>query len=351
LTGDTGELYLSAGINLGVREDDVTITPELLRTDFYYGFGPFGLRVGRMQYTDPLGFIATGLFDGVRLTHRSTLGSFGIGVWYTGLLYKKNANIAMTGEEQDAYNVPVDYSDFTKTYFAPGHLLASLDWEHPSIADMLRLDAAIIAQVDMSKYDDKYHSQYVSLKASLPVKSFVFDLGGSLELAESIPEEGDEDFNVAYALDLGVSWTLPTPFNSRLALTGRYFSGQTDGTMGAFVPVSNKFYGNILQARLPATSVIALDYTARINQAIGASLNVAYFMRTDRGTYMAWPVNIENNSGYLLGLELFGQFVWSPFSDLQLRLGGGAFLPSLGDAGPNEESRWRLELNVILALY
>jgi hypothetical protein len=121
--------------------------------------------------------------------------------------------------------------------------------------------------------------------------------------------------------------------------------------MGAFVPVSNKFYGNILKARLPATSVIALDYTARINQAMGASLNAAYCMRTDRGTYMAWPVNIEDNTGYLLGLELFGQFVWSPFSDLQLRLGGGAFLPSLGDVGPKEDPRWRVELNVVLAIY
>jgi hypothetical protein len=350
LIGDTGEFYLSAGLNLGVREDDVTITPELLRTDFYYGFGTLGLRVGRMQYTDPLGFIATGLFDGVRLTYRSMLGSFGLGVWYTGLLYKKNANIAMTVEEQDAYNVPVDFSDFTNTYFAPGHLLASIDWEHPSIADLLRLNAAITAQIDMSKYDDKYHSQYVSLKASLPVNSFVFDLGGSLELVEFIPAVGDEDFNVAYALDLGVSWTLPTPFSSRLALTWRYASGNTDGTMGAFVPVSNKFYGNILKAKLPATSVVALDYTARINQAMGASLNAAYFMRTDRGTYEAYPVNTEDD-GYLLGLELFGQFVWSPFSDLQLNLGGGVFLPQLGNAGPNEKAGWRIELSAILALY
>ncbi|MDR0312605.1 MAG: hypothetical protein LBI14_03315 [Treponema sp.] len=341
LIGDTGEFHASAGLTLGLKGKQFSFVPELMRTDIFFSFGNWGIMAGRMLYADPLGLISTGLFDGARLSYNSTMGSFGIGVWYTGLLYKKNANITMTEADKDIYGAALDYGDFFNTYFAPRRLLVSLDWEHPSLMEKMRLKAAIMGQVDLSG-NDTYHSQYLTVKAIIPIKNIIYEFGGSIELAES------DKFNIAFAVDLGVFWTLPTAFYSRLSLTGRYASGGTDGIIGVFNPVTNKFHGNIINAKLPGISMLTLGYTARINQVMGASVNVAYFIRNDLGTFNAWPVRSE--TGFFLGPELYGQFVWSPYTDIQVNFGAGVFIPSLGNAGPNVKPRWRMELTAIIAL-
>jgi hypothetical protein len=207
--------------------------------------------------------------------------------------------------------------------------------------EKMRLKAAITGQVDLSG-NDRYHSQYLTVKAIIPNENIIYEFGGSIELAES------DKFNIAFAVDLGIYWMLPTTFNSRLSLTGRYASGGTDGIIGVFTPVTNKFHGNIISAKLPGITIFTLDYTARINQYIGASVNVAYFIRNDLGTYTSWPV--RNEIGFFLGPELCGQFVWSPFTDIQVNFGAGVFIPSLGNAGPNVKPRWRVELTATIAL-
>jgi hypothetical protein len=343
--GDSMSLFVSAGLTLGVDEGDFTVIPELLQTEYSYRSGNWGIKAGRIQYADPLGFIASGLFDGVSFSLNSTAGIFSAGAWYTGLLYKKNAVITVTDGDQVSYDTPVDYDDFFNTYFAPSRLLVSLDWEHPSVAELLHLKAALTVQTDLTDGDEKYHSQYVTVKAAMPYKSFVFELGGSFETAES------EDFNIAFAWDLGVFWTLPTSFSSRLTFTGRFAGGNTGDVVGAFVPVTGKFYGNILKAKLSGISMLCLDYTARLAESLGMSLTASHFVRNDQGTYTAYPVNIADNTGYFLGTELFARLVWSPFSDLQVSFGGGAFLPSLGDINPDERVQWGVELTAILAFY
>jgi hypothetical protein len=170
-------------------------------------------------------------------------------------------------------------------------------------------------------------------------------LGGSLETAQSIND------NIAFAWDLGVFWTLPSSFDSRLSLTGHFAGGNTgDGTIGAFVPVTGKPYGSILKAKLSGISILDLDYIARLTRTFGTSLTTSFFVRNDRGTYRAYPVNPNDNTGYFLGTELFARLVWSPFSDLQLNLGGGVFLPS-PDVNPNAKPGGCVELTAILALY
>jgi hypothetical protein len=347
--GDSGNFFVSAGVTLDLDEGDFTVIPELLRTELSFRSGNWGIRAGRMQYADPLGFIASGLFDGIRFSLNSRAGIFSVGAWYTGLLYKKNAVITMTAAEQVSYDTPVDYDDFLNTYFAPRRLLASLDWEHPSFAGLLYLKAALSAQMDFTDGEEKFHSQYVTLKVSVPVKSFGFELGGSLETTE--PAVEDKKFNIAFAWDLGVFWTLPTSFNSQLSLTGRFASGNTGGITGAFVPLTGKLYGNILRAKLSGISMLNLDYTARLAESFGMSLTASHFVRNDQGTYTAYPVNIADNTGHFLGTELFALFAWSPFSDLRLNFGGGAFLPVLGNVNRNERIQWRAELTAILALY
>jgi hypothetical protein len=344
LFGDTGKLSVSAGMTLGIA-DGFYYVPELLGTEFTFQSGNWEFTAGRMQYTDPLGFIASGLFDGARLTHASKAGVFGVGAWYTGLLYKKNAIITMTAWDQASYDSPILYNDFLKTYFAPRRLLAALDWEHPSIMERLLLKAALVVQADLSSRDEKYHSQYAVLKASVPINQFMFELGGSFEAAES------KNFNIAFAWDFGVFWTPPANFNSRLSLTGHFTGGNTGGFIAAFVPVTGKFYGDILKVKLSGISILSLDYTARFIDTLSASLTVSHLIRNDQGTYAVWPASGANNSGYSLGTELFARVVWSPVSDLNLNLGGGAFFPVLGNVNPKERAQWLIELGVIYAVY
>jgi hypothetical protein len=361
LVGDAGELFLSAGLTIGVKEKKFHFVPELLRTELSYRFGSWGINAGRMQYTDPLGFITSGLFDGVRVSHHSTLGSFGFGVWYTGLLYKMNANITMTPEELAHYYAPFSYGNFFDSYFAPGRFIASLDWMHMSLTQHLQLKAAVTAQVDLSNGDYKYHSQYFTVKGIGTLQNFIFELGGSLETAELKTAGTDEavedanfnvaDFQIAFALDFGIFWTPPTTFISRLSLTGRYTSGHTAGTLGAFIPVTNIFHGNVLKARLPGISIFTLDYTAYLVNSLEASLSLAYFMRNDTVTYTSWPVDMEDNTGNFLGPELFAQLAWYPFSDLQVNFGAGVFLPALGNVNPGGKVGWRVGLSAIITIF
>jgi hypothetical protein len=344
LIGDSGEFLISAGLSFGVK-DEFYFVPELLRTEVNMRFGGSSIRAGRIYYSDPLGFIAGGLFDGVQFSHNSSAGIFGAGVWYTGLLYKKTANITMTDNDMGIYEVELDYGDFADTYFAPARLLASLDWEHPSIAELFSLKAAVTAQVDLTDADVKLHTQYFTLKASIPVKSLLFEIGGSLEALQA-----DDESAMAFAGDFGVFWTLPLDFHSRLSFTGHIAGGRVDDSIVAFVPVTTKVYSGVFQPKLSALSVLTLNYTARLEQTIGASLSASCFVRNDLGTHTDYPVSV-NSEGYFLGTEIFARIVWSPVSDLQFNLGGGAFLPALGDAGPEEQVLWRAEITATLAIY
>jgi len=365
LLGDKGDFNLSAKISFVWQNEfeDYFWMPELLNTEFSLRLNNMKIRAGRMNYSDPLGFIASGLFDGIQFEHNSNAGVFNIGAWYTGLLYKKTAYVIMKPEEQTIFSNDVDLSDFD-TYFAPKHFFASLDWEHLSVAQIMSLSAAITAQVDLSDYEseEKYHSQYVTLKAVIPVNIFTFELGGIFELAENIKETEDEEdkpVTTAFAGDLGIFLKLPTSYSSRLSLTGRFSSGNTEnsdkfgGIVKNFVPLTNKFYGDIFKVKFSGVTILGMSYSALFVPTFGMTLNVSHFMRNDFITYTGYPLDPEKKDTYgiFLGTEFFAQFVWSLTSDLQINLEGGVFFPSLGNAAPDEKPQWRADLSIVLALY
>ena len=151
------------------------------------------------------------------------------------------------------------------------------------------------------------------------------------------------------AVELGIGWMPPTPITDMLKLTGRFSNGTTeDGSFAAFVPISTVYQGEILQAKFSGLSVISLDYTARLDKTLGINLSSSYFILSDLGTYQGY---YAERDGHFLGNEFFGRVIWSPFSDLQLNLGGGVFLPSMGNTDSQGETLWRIELNVKLAIF
>jgi hypothetical protein len=317
LLGNNGEFYMSAAARADYYKE-WTFVPELLRTDVFFRFGSAAIRAGRMPYSDPLAYIANGLFDGARFTYDSAVGTFGAGAWYTGFLYKKRAVITMTAEEYASYSEKVDYSDFVNTYFAPKRLVYALDWEHPSLANLFMLNLAILGQYDLS--DEDLNTEYAALSIAFPFKSFVVDLGGAFELIQNAGNSG-----TAFAADLGFTWALPTSFASQIGLLGRYASG-SDGGMDAFLPINTVTQSNVLKPKLSGLSLISLTYLARLHQTVSLSLSDFYFIRNDLKTYSDF-----GDEGKLLGNEFYGKLSWSPLSDLQVNLGAGIFLPSLGN--------------------
>jgi hypothetical protein len=345
LFADNGSFYISAGAAVKFPNEKFTVVPELLRTDFFWLFDMANLRIGRFYYSDPLGFIADGLFDGLRFTYGTSMGSFNIGAWYTGFLYKSRARITITPDEWESYYEAVDYGDFFNTYFAPRRVLCALDWEHPGLGGLLRTKLSLLAQLDLEGTDT--HSQYLTGKLSLPLRAFLFDLGGSFEVKEISGELG-----TAFAAEAGTAWTLPTAFRSRFSLLGRYTSGEMDGDISAFLPLTSKSQSSILQPKVPGTSMVYLDYVARLHRTFSLSLSSSYFIRNDLETYSGYPVSgAEEEDGYFLGNEFFGRLYWSPLSDIQLTLGGGIFMPSLGNVAPKLENIWRAEAGLVISLY
>jgi hypothetical protein len=350
LISDNSEFLLSAGLTFGVSDGEFYFIPEILHTEFTMRFGASAVRIGRFNYTDPLSFIAEGLFDGMQFIHNSEIGMFHVGVWYTGLLYKKNAKITMTDNDIRRYVSDVDFSDFFNTYFAPSRLVLSLGWEHPSIGDFMNLQTAIIGQLDFTSSSSKFHSQYFVFKAGIPFSEFLVEFGGSVGISQTVTSS-NTDVGISFAGEAGFFWLFPSAFNSRLSFIARIAGGRIDNFCDAFIPITSKEYGNILQHKMSGISVLSVNYSSRLSRSLGIMADASYFIRNDLETFRGYPVD-SGKDGYFLGPELYVRASWSPFSDLQLNLGGGLFIPALGNSSKADEKiQWRIDLTATLAIY
>jgi len=333
LVGNTGDFYVSAGFSyMNDREGKLplSIVPELLRTDFNWHSSNMELTVGRMGYDDPLGYIASGLFDGGRVTYNAGIGSFSAGAWYTGLLYKKRANIEMTENEYIANNTTLNYGDFANSYFAPRRFLAAVDWEHNGLEERALARLSLIGQFDLT--EEKVNSQYLAGKVIIPFGVFCFNLGGCFELIEANDKTGS-----AFAAEAAFEFRSAVNY---LSLGAKYASGES-GTTAAFLPLTTNTQGHILEPKLSGITMLTLDYTARLHETFSAGLYPAYFILTGSG----------GEGKQMLGGEIYAAVYWSPIPDISIILGGGAYMPSLGNAAPDEKTFWRVKLNVVLSLF
>jgi len=332
LMGNIGEFYISAGINY--QYDPWNFVPELLRTELSWSGSGVELSLGRMSYSDPLGYIASGLLDGGRFSLHTKAGSLSVGAWYTGFIYKKRINIEMTYDEKESNNTAFDYDNFFGSYFAPRRALIALDWEHQGLGERVFARLSLLGQIDLT--DAKLNSQYTIGKMIVPFRIFAVTFGGCFELIEN-----SENMDMAFATELELSWK--TAFQG-LSLLARYSSAKSDSLV-AFLPVTTNKQGQILAAKLSGLSMASLDYTARLHRTFTFGLTSSYFLLS----------NFNNASdiisGNLLGAEFFGAFYWNPLPDISVNLGGGAFLPSLGNITPDGKIFWKVELNLVLSLF
>jgi len=131
----------------------------------------------------------------------------------------------------------------------------------------------------------------------------------------------------------------------------RYATGGLADGRTVFTPLTARYQGDLLKAKFSGLSLLSLDYEIRFHPAISADITSTYFIMNDSQTYKGYPVSGENSGGPFLGNEFCARVSWSPASDLQINLGGGVFLPSLGNTAPDADSMWRLEIKVVFSAF
>ena len=333
LMGNIGEFYISAGINY--QYNPWGFVPELLRTELSFSGNGLELSLGRMSYSDPLGFIASGLLDGGRFSFNTKAGTFSLGAWYTGLIYKKRITIEMTEDEANSNKATLNYGDFFGSYFAPRRVLIAFDWEHQGLGERVFARFSFLGQVDFTGAE--LNSQYLIGKMIVPFEIFSAGFGGCFELIENSENRG-----MASALELELAWKTAS---QGLSLLVRYSSAKS-GSLAMFLPVTTNAQGQILAAKLSGLSMASLDYTARLHRTFTIGFTPSFFFRNDFNNAYG------NTSGkFFMGAEFFGAFYWNPLPDISVNLGGGAFLPSLRNDTPDGKTFWKVELNLVLSLF
>jgi len=346
LFGENSEYYISAGLEAAYLES-MGFIPELLRTELIFRLRALEIKAGRIYYSDPLDLIFSGIFDGARASYESRFGSFYIGGWYTGMIYKKRLNIEMTAADQELTNAPLNTDEYSASYYAPKRLVAGLGWEHLSLGGEPSGSAALLGQFDFTD-GEAVNSQYVSAKGILPFNEFSFSLGGGLQFVQQAGK-----FGTGFMVEMGIDFMPKISPNNRLSFLARYASGKSGG-LDAFLPVTTVNQGYILGPKLSGITMLQIDYMAPLHDTLSVGISTSYFIRNDLKTYSGYPLSGEegsDNTGSFLGNEFFLRLMWKPFSDISVNLGGGVFLPSLGDVAPKADNIWRVELSVALLLY
>nr|AGS54329.1 hypothetical protein [uncultured bacterium contig00115] len=334
-------LYLSAVLSLEYKRTDAAsgwhdpfIIPELGRSAFSWRNDTMSFEAGRINYQDACGFIAAGLFDGFSFQAVTSGGIISAGVFYTGLLYRETAKIIMTQEDNGDYAAPWDFSDNFKYYFSSKRLFASVRWSYP-LSEMINLNAQLLAQFDLNGREQGINSQYAQILADLyPAGIMKISLGA---LFETMQYGGE--FGIGFGALARFSMDLPTSLNDSLNLAFKFTSGYKDAKMPGFIPISGVQQGMIFTEGLSGLAVIGLDYDIMIIKSLTAQAAFKYFIRT----YEA------ESGGGLYGGEFWASLAWQPFNDIRAALGGGAFIPAMGNVNPDADMMWKISASVILS--
>ena len=349
--GENADFYFSAALiqfdYADYREkDELLYIPELYRlevsgkpNDNLY------VKAGRFYWEDTSRLVANGRFDGANVLLDKGDFRIGASALYTGLLYYDSAkiNVSPTDPKAENYIAPVDYSNFSDTYFAPKRVMASVYAEFPGFPfERGNLYAGLMGQFDLSDADEKFHTQYLLVRYTMTYQQFDAAVAGVAEL-ENTEADGTR---AAFAASVEGGWRLPSAITDRLSLGVKWGSGEGPGT-AAFFPVVREELGLAFKPWLTGMMSIIARYEARILPVLSAEVWGKYFLRTDSETYL--DPDIEKDS-YALGAEFGGSLLFVPYSDLSFSLGGGVFLPQTGAAMRDDApARWSVAMGVIFS--
>ncbi|MDR1410834.1 MAG: hypothetical protein LBI91_01360 [Spirochaetaceae bacterium] len=349
--GENTNLYLSGKLSFeyGYGTDTWAWPPlfELERTEL--NFRPVQtmyLVLGRQWFKDSGGMIASGLFDGLYGSFGLGLARLSLGAFYTGLIYKKTAEILMTRGDLEYYYKALDYGD-PASYFASRRIIASVAGEFPDLSSRTSLMLNALAQFDLNDYggDPPLHSQYLEARFDFEAAdSLRFFTTGVGCVTESEGQPAKFNFAAAFGADWEIFGRLPDMVSAEL----RWGSGAVNDSIGPFKPVSGIAQGSVFAPTLPGLMNARVSYTARPWREFSFSTVAALFWRTDIETFTDIELDGASKDRFL-GWELYGQLIWAPQSALRFSAGGGAFFPG-GAFVENAETRWKINTGLTLSL-
>jgi hypothetical protein len=347
--GGKTNLYLSGKLTFeqGHNKDAWPPVFELERTELNFRPSPaVYLTLGRQDFKDIGKMIASGFFDGFHGNFGFGRARFSLGAFYTGLLYKKTAEILMTMGDLEYYSRPLDYGD-PASYFASRRLVAAAAGEFPDLTSRTSLAVSLLAQFDLNSYTgySALHGQYLetrfSLEAADSLRFFVTGVGG---LAET--EGADPAFNFAAALE--TNWEVPGAPPDMFSAELRWGSGAVNKAIRPFMPINGIAQGNIFAPTLSGLMNGRLSYTVRPVDVFSVSATAAIFFRTDLETFTDPELDGASKDRFLGG-EIYGQIIWAPQSAIWMTAGAGVFLP--GSAFSKEaDPRGKVNVGFILSL-
>jgi hypothetical protein len=343
--GKTGTLYLSAKVSTAYEggewtPENMPVLPEVGRFEFAWRpASSFFVEAGRVWFQDPLGIIASGLFDGFNGSAVSGQARLSIGAFYTGLLYKETAGIMMTSSDVETYADP-------DNYFASRRLLFSASAEFPNLTSRSGLVLNTLVQFDVNSKAAALNTQYLTAQYTfLPLDTF--SLTGTAVLG--LAEDQDADIRAHFAAAAGMSWEVPGALRDMLQGEFRWSSGMVNKSVTAFTPLTGVGQGQVFSPNLSGLMTFEAKYTARLHKNFSTSTEGTYFIRTDEETVTGSEYPLS--SARLLGGELYETLSWTPKSDLMVTLGGGAFFPNIGNVFVSGASiRWKIMAGLVLLL-
>jgi hypothetical protein len=319
---------------------------ELERTELnLYPRSGLYATLGRQQFQDATGLIASGLFDGAAGTVNLALCRLSLGAFYTGLLYKETANIRMTAGDFERYQKPLDETN-PADQFASSRALLALTGEFPDLTLRTSLTVQGLAQFDLNDTPETLDTHYLNIYFAMePVDSLYVNLGGVGMLAWD-----GEDLAGNAAIFAGADWE-PSGALADLLSAELLWTGGKHGAEGrSYTPVIRKTPGRIFDAGLSALMSLSFLYRLRPLADVSLEAETGYFIRTDLDT-LGDPELDPASDSRLLGGELSGALIWAPDPALRLSAGGGAFFPQLGKAfSEDARTRWRATLGLLVSL-
>jgi hypothetical protein len=319
--------------NDGLRKP--VLLPELSRFSFTYRVGQrYSIEAGRIEYTDVLGQTASGLFDGLRFQADASVCSVSIGAFYTGFLYKETAKILMTENDAVGYAKPVeDFNSYcaSKRIFAVGRLDIPVMEYHNFFFELL-------AQFDMNDNEEKLNSQYAQAVIEIFTPKNMRISGG---FVFETMENKDGDLTAAYGALAALETEVPGSPNDSLKLTVKFSSGPQDETFTGFAPLSSITQGMVFNGTFSGLWQAKINYAVRLLPSLFAETNASYFGRT---------YSDPDSDGNLYGGEIWASLAWQPVEDIRATLGGGVFLPGMGNAYPaGTGTMWKLNAGFTLS--
>jgi len=318
---------------------DLIFIPELSRFSLICRINEkMSLEAGRMEFSDAINFTASGLFDGIRFKVELPAGSLGISVLLTGFLYKETASIVMTGRDAADYAVPFDGKNYDY-YRASNRMLMSARWDMPlklPKTEDSTLSADLLTQFDLNNDDDFLNSQYGSVLLEFYPKDMLRVTGGLLFGTM----QNSQGLGTAFGFLARCKTDIPfTKAADLISVTAKATYGSTDNGFNSYQPVSGVSQGFVFEGTLSALASLSVDYNIKITDSFFSECAFRYFIST-----------FDNSDNNLYGGEFWASLAWQPFEELLVYLGGGVFLPGMGNVYPKDtDVMWKVIIGVTLS--